>query len=85
MTIYHQKEIDKARNNATDSMKMNIFPKYLSAKALSKGEIGKLEGFRFVEVTKDNTKKYTCPDCGLEHSGEHHPPYCQDCIFKVTL
>lgn len=37
------------------------------------------------EHEKDDTKKYTCPDCGLVHSEEHHPPYCQDCIFKVTL
>lgn len=44
-----------------------------------------LESEGVKEHEKDDTKKYTCPDCGLEHSEEHHPPYCQDCIFKVTL
>jgi len=29
--------------------------------------------------------KYMCPDCGVEHNEEHHPPYCQSCIFSVTL
>lgn len=37
------------------------------------------------EKKKTAKEKYVCPDCGYKHSEEHHPPYCQSCIFAITL
>ena len=38
-----------------------------------------------MKTKQKKLKKYICPDCGRKHTTDSHPPYCQDCILKVTL